>query len=275
MEALFAASRAGEAAVRQLISDVLDGVFQTIDKAYIESIDIDIAANFAMFRLKRLEAWANYQHDGNMPPVVNREDDETSAMELLLPDDEPRPAPIDPWARGVVQVKKVSSHEATLFKTGTRIVSPSASSYRSSVYGKSSRRSSTTMSSKRSTSSSKDSAGVIIELENKYELGNIHETGYMYDMLAKAVRSNLIIRLSHVNYYLIEKARQAGRKEGGADRRRGGESTFRENESLQTYRSDCRHRRPPRVDGASETGGASPVHDSHNVHHFNLFSRAD
>ena len=186
MDVLFASTRAGEEAVRQLVGDVLDSVYDLIDIAFIESVDVDIAARVAMFRLKKLEALANYQHDG----LISKPDAEGEyiAMEQLIPDEEPNPAPIDPWARGVVQVKKLSSHETTLFKTGTRIVSPSASSYRSSVYGKSSRRSSTTVSSKRSTASSKDSAGLIIELEDKYELGNLHETGYMYDMLAKAVR---------------------------------------------------------------------------------------
>ena len=248
MEALFAARRSGEAAVRQLITDVLDEVFQTVDTAFIESIDIEMAAHLAMLRLKRLEAWANYQHDGIVTPAANHENDDIASMEHVFPDEEPCPAPIDPWARGVVQVKKVSSHEATLFKTGTRIVSPSASSYRSSVYGKSSRRSSTTISSKRSNSSSKDSAGVIIELENKYELGNVHETGYMYDMLAKAVIPFSPSLLYTVNSS-IEKAGQAGREEGGSVGSGGREGAHREGKSLQAHGCHRRYRRPTRVYG--------------------------
>jgi hypothetical protein len=185
MEDLFASARVGEEVSRDILFELLESTFNQTDEKLIESIDIGITVAAAMRKLQHLAAWASYTHDGIV--VGSTEGEEALEMEVALADEEPKPAAVDTWARGVVQIKKAASHDTSVFKSNSGIVSPSVSSYKSSVFGKSSRRSSSTYNSKKS-NTSRDSAQVIdIQLDDKYDFSNINETGYMFDMLSKAV----------------------------------------------------------------------------------------
>lgn len=187
----FALARAGEEVVREVVTDVLTSVFDTIDVKYIESVDLDLAVDLSMIKLHRLAIWADYRHDGIVAAVV----DEDEAMEYMAPDEEPQPVAVDPWARGLVHIKKVSAADAAHYKAHSGSETPSVSSYKSSVYGKSSRKTSSTNFSKRSGTGSKDSRGTIIdvELDAKFNFENLNETGHMFDMLNKAVRRHFPI----------------------------------------------------------------------------------
>jgi hypothetical protein len=191
----FTSARDAENESRVFINDLLKSVFESIDTALVESLDIDLTVDICLAKLHKLANLANYKHDG----VVNLEPDENSEpMEYHRADEEPAPVPIDPWARGVIQIKKSTTHESSHFKLNTGIVSPSASSYKSSVYGKSSRRSSfsNAMSSKRGGGGNTSSiiSPSIIELDDDaHAHENINETGHMFDMLAKAVRVPILV----------------------------------------------------------------------------------
>ena len=140
--------------------------------------------------------WANYEHDGEVGQAFNGEESgsvsESLPGEYLQPDEEPTPVAIDSWARGVLQVRKAVPQDTMSFKSGSSgHYTPSVSSYKSTVYAKSARRSSiaSNMTMKTLTAANgKAEQHAIIELGEDFEAVNLNSTGHMFDMLNKAVR---------------------------------------------------------------------------------------
>lgn len=186
MSRAFDDARVCEESVDALIEHVLGAVYEATDTAFIQTIDIELAVDMAMRKIQKLAHWADLEYDGD----VGRDE---PAMEFLTPDEEPVPALVDPWARGIVQMKKLSAVDVANFKSSNGPMSPSVSSYKSSVFGKSSRKSSASNGSRKSTSSaSKDSTGLIVELNEQMFEVNTNENGYMFEMLNKAVSCVLL-----------------------------------------------------------------------------------
>ena len=121
--------------VRAFTERVWDSVSEEIDDRWLGTLEIPVAAERLMGRMDSIVAWAMNNHDGKVEDNV--------ALEKYTPDAEPVPARIDPWARGVVAVRKAPTMQSdTLLSTvGGNLDSPngtpSVSSYRSSRTGNS------------------------------------------------------------------------------------------------------------------------------------------
>ena len=83
-----------ESDLRNLISETLwPSISLQISKNWLESLQTPIAAEVAMIKLNRIVSLATTSYDG----VVR---DNQEPIEKHIPDSEPIPASIDPWARG-------------------------------------------------------------------------------------------------------------------------------------------------------------------------------
>lgn len=79
--------------VRDQISIIFDRVDAEISRAWIETIDIGVACDVAMIKMKRLVAWATIEHDGKLSTEPG------SVLEEIVHNGEPQQLIIDPWAR--------------------------------------------------------------------------------------------------------------------------------------------------------------------------------
>jgi hypothetical protein len=83
-------------AIEYIISDVFNG----ITEKWLRTLELPIAIEMAMLKMKKVVAWSVVTHDGD----INGMKDEY--LEKLEAEKEPSPVPIDPWARGTVPVRK-------------------------------------------------------------------------------------------------------------------------------------------------------------------------
>ena len=119
--------------VNQFVDAIWSSVSDEIDDRWLETLETPAAASRVMDRLDGIVAWAMNTHDGTV--------EEDVPQEKYIPDDEPIPARVDPWARGIVSVRKPpSKSSADLLKNvdmDSPNRTPSVSSYRSSTTGRS------------------------------------------------------------------------------------------------------------------------------------------
>lgn len=191
-----------EECVVEVIQCVMDGVNLNISARCAQIIENGLAAEIAMYKLQEVIQLATVQHDGVVEP--------NKVLELLLPDEEPVPAPIDNWARGAVTSRVVKVKESRFNDSlGRSDGTPSVSSIRSA-----STRSRSTAHSRMSNrdrpmrpmtsqGDNTDSAPRIIELDDESANyfaengGNMNGTGHMYDMLQK--QKNRLKQLTHTD----------------------------------------------------------------------------
>lgn len=81
-----------EDCVAEVIEAVIEGVNFDISTKSVRLIENGLVAEVALYKLYEIVHLATADHDGNSVP------DQT--LELLVPDEEPVPAPVDNWARG-------------------------------------------------------------------------------------------------------------------------------------------------------------------------------
>lgn len=95
------------------VIEIIWGKFSDIiqDK-WLAAIEVPIAAEVAMFKLKSIVSWATIAHDGEFQ--------KGSAFEHRKEDTEPVPVTIDPWARAAVPVRKVASADNESLYEGLR-----------------------------------------------------------------------------------------------------------------------------------------------------------
>lgn len=194
-----------EDCVAGVIETVIEGVNREISAKSVQLIENGLASEVAMYKLQQVVHSATVMHDGDIFP--------DQILELLVPDEEPVPAPVDNWARGAVSSRVVKPTESRFtdqngLSDGTR--TPSVSSFRSSSTRSRSTTHSRGVSSRgapRQLSSAQgegtDSAPRIIELDDESSSyfgdngANMNGTGQMYDMLQK--QKNRLKQLTHTD----------------------------------------------------------------------------
>jgi hypothetical protein len=83
-----------EEITHEIIEEILQSFSNEIDSKWIASLNIPIATEIAMNKLLSIVHLAMFPHDG----VIEKEKNEK--FEYFQPDNEPKPCPIDNWARG-------------------------------------------------------------------------------------------------------------------------------------------------------------------------------
>lgn len=78
--------------VAEEIENILSCVSKGISDVWLSTIDIPVAVEIAMLKIKKVTAWSVLQHDGVLL--------ESTPLEVLTPDEEPSRVNIDPWSRG-------------------------------------------------------------------------------------------------------------------------------------------------------------------------------
>lgn len=206
MEAAYEAFRDDENVeddIRDFVESVWDSVSKQISDNWLEKMQLPLAAEIALAKLNRIVAVATNSFDGD---VV-----ESLILENHVPDDEPTPVDIDPWARGTVPTRKLPQGASSMFNSDFDVLErePSVGSY-SSVNSFSSYRSSSSKQSKQSrvasnvrarvgtasagmdgsTSREDGGTGEIIDLDEDGDGdgGNLNATGHLFDMLLKTRR---------------------------------------------------------------------------------------
>lgn len=134
--------------IEEEVKIIIDNLFlkfnNIIQNKWLASIEVPIAAEVAVAKIKGIVSWAVLEHDGK---VVLRQ-----TLEEKLPDREPTPVSIDPWARGAVPTRKINATEPDdMYQFQTLAHGGPGSDYARSVAG--SVRSSKTSGSGRSKSS--------------------------------------------------------------------------------------------------------------------------
>jgi hypothetical protein len=81
-----------EECVSEVIDTVLERVSECISRVSVGVIQNGLMAEVAMYKLSEVVHLATVKHDGE---CVSEE-----VLEVLRPDEEPVPAPVDNWARG-------------------------------------------------------------------------------------------------------------------------------------------------------------------------------
>jgi hypothetical protein len=83
-------------AIEFIISDVFNG----ITEKWLRTLELPIAIEMVMLKMKKVVAWSVVTHDGDMNGIKG------DYLEKLVAEKEPSPVPIDPWARGTVPARK-------------------------------------------------------------------------------------------------------------------------------------------------------------------------
>jgi hypothetical protein len=79
--------------VAEIIDSVLELVNLDISSKTVKLIENGLMAEVAMYKLNEIVHLATVDHDGKLFP--------DQVLELLVPDEEPLPPPVDSWARGL------------------------------------------------------------------------------------------------------------------------------------------------------------------------------
>jgi len=181
--------------VRSVIETIWSKFSDIVQDKWLASIEVPIAAEVAMSKLKNIVHWATLVHDGEF--------NKNSVFEHRNVDLEPVPVTIDPWARAAVPVRKVVNNDNESLYGGlrgalsTRDSDARSESQASSNYtGSSSNRSGTIRSLKKRGSAGnvvidgrgkQDPADGIIELEDddSRDQYSPQSAGNLYEMLQK------------------------------------------------------------------------------------------
>lgn len=89
-----------EDCVSEVIVTVLDQLDFDISAKRMRLMENGLVAEVAMYKLQELVHLATVQHDGDWLPG--------QMLEVLVPDEEPVPAPVDNWARGSGKKRRVT-----------------------------------------------------------------------------------------------------------------------------------------------------------------------
>jgi len=192
--------------IRDYVDEVWSAVSKKISTDWLERMQTPLAADVALIKLNRIVSVATTQYDavveGNEP------------LEKHIPDDEPVPVAIDPWARGAVTTRKLPLGAGGEFNTDFDMVdrAPSVNSgasfasfasFRSKNSAGSASKVSTASRSHRvrTGAASMDGAsregghrggtGEIIDLDEDGDNDrneNMNATGHLFDMLQKTQR---------------------------------------------------------------------------------------
>ena len=82
--------------VDEALDAIWDNVSLKITEKWIRTIDVPIAVEMTMLKIKNMMAWSVTSHDG-----IHKAND---IFEHKIPEFEPAPISIDPWARGTGQI---------------------------------------------------------------------------------------------------------------------------------------------------------------------------
>jgi hypothetical protein len=85
--------------IREYVDEVWSSVSKKISTDWLEKMQTPLAADVALIKLNRIVSVATTQYDA---VVVDNE-----PLEKHIPDEEPVPVAIDPWARGAVTTRKL------------------------------------------------------------------------------------------------------------------------------------------------------------------------
>ena len=165
----------------------MDSVFRKVTGKWLATLEVPLAADLAMLKLRKMMAWATSLHDG----VVEKH----KPLECFSPDEEPKPLINDSWARGSVPTRKLGADEMQMYKDHKggeiELERQSNSSHRSSNTGTNRSKISSAGTGRLGTAKSgnginEDTTGQIIELDEEEE-DNL-DPGILFDMLLKNVR---------------------------------------------------------------------------------------
>ena len=186
------------------VEDGIEGLWESVSngitKRWLTTLDIPIAVDIAMLKIKKVVAWSVASHDGNIE-TIGTSSDHFEKRDL---EREPTPTTIDPWARGTIPTKKevidpflsmLGSNSATpsvASRTPSRRPSYSGSVASSRSYG------SKTGGNSKATGGRKEKdniPGTIIELDEEGGPMDWESTGGLYNELQKAVSKAMILRI--------------------------------------------------------------------------------
>ena len=77
--------------VSDAIEHVWCSVSSGITEKWLRTLELPIAIDMTMLKMRKLVGWSVISHDGSLTE---------DALEMLISEDEPTPVSIDPWARG-------------------------------------------------------------------------------------------------------------------------------------------------------------------------------
>jgi hypothetical protein len=198
----------GRDIVHDILYDLLDQFEDILLEKELSSQEIPNAVKLAMAKMESMVKLATMTYDGIS--LLSQ------PFEEFHPDHEPIPSNIDSWARGMVITRKVVS-ETESFRASipsSNSNTPSVSSFRSSITGRSrgtKSRNGTSHSRTSTTTNANDKTGQIFDLEEDEfdkEFGhgaNFNATGAMFQNLQKQVRLIYILCILcilHMHYYI-------------------------------------------------------------------------
>ena len=207
-----------EGYIQDYVENVWTNLSEKLSSNWLESIQAPLAADIAMIKLGRIVSIATTSHDGQI------KGDEP--LEKHIPDNEPIPVSLDPWARGAVSTRKnkgASSEFAEDFDVLERTPSinssasfQSFSSFRSAGSKSSSKLGAPTIRTRVRTGASaidseapregqRGGTGEIIDLDEDQDNdnSNLNATGHLFDMLQKSVRFTYQYDITFICNYLI------------------------------------------------------------------------
>ena len=205
MEAAYGAYRDDENVeedLRDYVDTVWDSVSKQISDNWLQKMQMPLASDISLVKLNRIVSIATTSYDGDIK--------QNKVLENHIPDDEPVPVDIDPWARGTVPTRKIPQGASSLYSSDFDVMDkePSVGSL-SSVNSFSSYRSGVSKQSKQSrvassvrarvgtansgmdgSTSRENGTGDIIDLDEDGDDygGNLNATGHLFDMLLKTRR---------------------------------------------------------------------------------------
>lgn len=100
----FAEDNVVEDVIAEEIENIWKHVSRSISDKWLSTLDIPLSAEIAMLKMRKIVAWATFEHDGVIPAPIEGDDGEF-IFDKLTPDGEPAPITIDPWARGTGTAK--------------------------------------------------------------------------------------------------------------------------------------------------------------------------
>lgn len=190
--------------IRDYVEEVWSAVSKKISMDWLEKMQDPLAADVALIKLNRIVAVATTQYDAI---VIENE-----PLEVHIPDDEPVPVAIDPWARGAVSTRKLplgaggefnhdfADERAPSVNSGASFASfasfrsknSTGSAGKTSTAGRSHRtRTAAGSMEGASREGGRGGTGEIIDLDEEGDHDrndNMNATGHLFDMLQKTQR---------------------------------------------------------------------------------------
>ena len=79
------------------VADAVDFIWTSLSESitdkWLRTLELPIAIDMTMLKMNKIVAWSVASHDGELPAG-------NDYLERLIPEREPTPVSIDPWARG-------------------------------------------------------------------------------------------------------------------------------------------------------------------------------